>query len=124
MSKRTGKSIVMDPRGWFHRARRLAVTATLAITIAAVAMISLTSLPTWPVIGVAFAAAAMVVNSVASRLTTDRMVCLHCARDLAHESPSAHGVTCPGCGAINQRYIVDPAERGESKTAGDAARRA
>ncbi len=98
-------------RGWFRILRRRAAAWTIAIAAVAVATISVAGLPTWPVIGVAVLAVATAVNTIASRLHTDRLTCLGCGDDLTGQPAGTYGVACPKCGAINQPYITDPAER-------------
>jgi|GEM_PF-3411532 len=93
--------------GWFRGLRRRALTLVAAIVIAAVAAASLTALPTWPVVGVAFLAVATAVNAMASRLQASGMTCLECAADISGQPGGTHGTICHACGAINQPYVVD-----------------
>jgi peptidoglycan/LPS O-acetylase OafA/YrhL len=101
----------MLDRGWFRVIRRRAATWVVAIAAVAVATISIAGLPTWPVMGVAVLAVATAVNTLASRLHADRLLCLGCSKDLTGKPAGTYGVICEHCGAINQPYITDPAER-------------
>jgi hypothetical protein len=98
-------------RGWFRVLRRRAAAWTIAIAALAVATISVAGLPAWPVIGVAVLAVATTVNTIAARLQADRLLCLGCGDDLTGQPAGTYGVVCGKCGAINQPYITDPAER-------------
>ncbi|QOJ01572.1 MAG: hypothetical protein HRU70_14225 [Phycisphaeraceae bacterium] len=98
-------------REWFERVRLRAALWVVGVACAAVAMISLTAVPVWPVVGVAFAVVAVAVNKVAGRLQPDQLRCYGCGKDLSGQVAGAYGVVCDACGKINQRYIVDPAER-------------
>lgn len=93
--------------GWFRGLRRRALTLVATIVIAAVATASLTALPTWPVVGVAFLAMATAVNAMASRLHASGMTCLECSADLSGQPGGTHGTICHACGAIHQPYVVD-----------------
>ncbi|MEK6702770.1 MAG: hypothetical protein AABZ53_10940 [Planctomycetota bacterium] len=102
---------VQIARDWFSRIRRRALVWVVGIAVAAVVAISLTTIPTWPIVGIAVLAAATAVNTIASRLHTDTLTCLRCGEGLAGEKPGTYGVICKSCGSINQWYVVDPAER-------------
>ena len=94
-------------RGWFRKLRRTAVAATIAIAALAVATVSLTSLPTWPIVGVACLAVATAVNTIASRLSPTTMTCFECGSQLDAQKAGTYGVVCGSCGTINQPYVVD-----------------
>ena len=98
-------------RDFLAHIRRRVLIMTVGIAMAAVAMISLTTVPAWPVLGVAVAAVAVAVNSAASRLRTDDPSCLACGGSLKDVSAGTHGAICPDCGSINQPYVTDPDER-------------
>ena len=100
-----------NARDFFARIRRRALIMVVGIAMAAIATISLTTVPAWPVVGVAFAAVAVAMNSVASRLRVDESMCLGCGESLKDVSAGVHGAICPGCGAVNQPYVTDPDER-------------
>jgi hypothetical protein len=84
---------------WLHRIRLRILAYAFGIALAAIAMISLTTLPAWPVIGVAVAAVALTVNRVASRLSDG--ACLGCGHSLTGKSSGGYGIACGECGTIN-----------------------
>ena len=86
-----------NDRGWFGVLRRRAATWVFAIAALAVATISFAGLPTWPVVGFAVLCVATAVNSIASRLQTDRLTCLGCGEDVTREPAGTYGVVCPTC---------------------------
>lgn len=65
----------------------------------AIGVISLTTIPAWPIVGVAVATLAIAVNSVASRLKHD--ACAHCGNSIKGQPLGEHGVLCPHCGQIS-----------------------
>ncbi len=84
-----------------HTIRRRVLAMSLGVSIAAVATISLLSLPVWPVVGVAVATIAWAVNSMTARLNPN--TCWGCGTALAQSAPAGeYGVICHACGAINQ----------------------
>ncbi len=86
---------------WVDRFRLRALAWVVGIALCALATISLTTLPAWPVVGVAIAFAAVAVNTVASRL--DVPSCLACGHRIESEPAGEHGVVCPSCGSVNDR---------------------
>ncbi len=86
---------------WMRRIRMRALALVLGLTLVVIAMLSLTAWPAWPVVGVAVAAAAVVVNSLASKLRLENPVCVHCEQDLSEQIPGVYGVVCPKCGTID-----------------------
>lgn len=85
---------------WMHRLRLKLLAFLAGLVLAGVAVASVTTVPVWGVVGVAMAAAAVVVNSMASRLS--QPTCLGCGVDLSRERSGDYGVVCPGCGTVNQ----------------------
>jgi predicted RNA-binding Zn-ribbon protein involved in translation (DUF1610 family) len=73
---------------------------SLAIVLAAVSVITLSTLPAWPIIGVAVASMVVVINTVANRL--QQPICHACGLSLASAKFGTHGTICPECGAVNQ----------------------
>lgn len=88
----------------------------------AIALIAWTTIPAWPVVGVAFAAAALVVNTAAARLKADRPLCLSCGHDLSGVPTGQYGRMCPSCGGINQPYMVDATVDATVDAAGESPR--
>jgi hypothetical protein len=84
---------------WMHRIRLRALAWMAGIVLAAVAMVSLTAIPAWPVIGMAVAVAALTVNTITSRL--GGAICLGCGKDLTGQPSGGHGVACNDCGTIS-----------------------
>jgi hypothetical protein len=82
-----------------HRIRLRVLAWVCGIALAAFAMISLASLPAWPVIGIAVAAVAFSVNTLTSRL--GGTACMGCGHDLAGAPSGAYGIACGECGSIN-----------------------
>lgn len=66
---------------WMHRLRLKVLAIALGVALTAIALISLTTIPAWPIVGVAFAAAAVVVNQMSSRLSGT--ICHGCGTDIA-----------------------------------------
>ncbi len=92
------KDSVVD---WMHRIRLRAFGLVLGLTLVVIAMLSLTTLPAWPVVGVAVAAAAVAVNTMASKLRLEQPICVHCRRDLSDQTPGVYGIVCPQCGTVD-----------------------
>ncbi len=84
---------------WMHRLRLRVLALLVAATLAAIGIASAVAWPVWPVLGFAAAAAALVVNRMASRL--DESTCLSCGADLTGQPHGQHGVICPACGGIS-----------------------
>lgn len=70
----------------------------VGLALAAIGLASLTTIPAWPVLGVAIAAAAMLVNTAATRLS--EATCLGCGASTAELPKGEHGTICPHCGTI------------------------
>jgi len=92
---------------WMLRIRLRALAYLVAIALFALGVISLTTVPAWPVLGVAFACAVVAVNRIAARL--DVPVCLQCGTSLDDRAPGEHGIACAQCGAVNQPASDDTA---------------
>ncbi len=84
---------------WLRRARMRALAALVGVSIAAFGLIAWAALPVLPVVGVAVATVAVMINSVAARL--DEAICRDCGHDLMGEAVSDYGVACPRCGLLN-----------------------
>jgi|GEM_PF-725383 len=95
-------AIIAEGQLWFRKIRVRVLAVAVGVALTAIALLGLTSLPAWPVIGVAVAAVAVAVNTIGSRLA--HPTCLGCGRDLDGLPAGTYGVACPDCGTINQRY--------------------
>jgi len=78
--------------------RRRVLWVVVGVAGTAVGVISLTTLPAWPIVGVAVAAVVVAVNGITSRLKTP--ICYGCAHDLTGIEAGEHGAICPGCGVV------------------------
>ena len=103
---------------WMQRIRLRVFALVLGLLLATIATLSLTTLPAWPVVGVAVAAAAFAVNTMVAKLRLEQPVCLHCGQDLSQQTAGVYGVVCPTCGTIDASLL---AERDEAKPLGDLA---
>ncbi len=83
---------------WLHKVRLRALALAVGIALCALGAISLTTIPVWPIVGVAVAFVAMGINHIAARL--DQPVCLSCGADLTSQPTGEHGPICPSCGAV------------------------
>ncbi len=92
---------------WMHRLRLKVLAIALGLALTAIALISLTTIPAWPIVGVAFAATAFVVNQMSSRLSG--VVCHGCGSDIQGVPGGQYGVTCPKCGHLTQHLAFGPA---------------
>lgn len=90
---------------WMSTIRRRALWIVVGVAATALGVISMTALPAWPVVGVAVATVAIVLNSLTRSLSIS--TCLNCGGDLASTPSSEHGRICPSCGALNQRLVGD-----------------
>ncbi len=75
----------------------------MCVGLTALGVISITAIPVWPVLGVAVATVALVLNTLTRQVSLT--TCLGCGGSLANAPTGAHGRICPGCGAINERLV-------------------
>lgn len=101
---------------WMHRLRLKVLAYAVGILLTALGLISLTTLPAWPVLGIAVAAVAFTIHAAAGRLTTVAPVCYGCGQTLAGTPEGEHGTICPHCGAVNQRLAADQPRDGDQLT--------
>lgn len=92
---------------WMRKLRLRVLAFLTGVGLAALAIVSFTSIPAWPIVGVAVACAAVAINSIASRL--DQPICYSCGGDISKEPIGVHGRICRSCGAINEARERDPA---------------
>ncbi len=96
---------------WMHKVRLRVLGLLLGLALAAIATISLTTVPAWPVIGVAFATLALAVNKMTTRL--NQPTCWGCGSDLANAQEGIYGVECPQCGTLTPRGADLAWDRGD-----------
>jgi hypothetical protein len=89
---------------WMYKIRLRVLGLLVGLMLAAVATISLTTIPAWPVIGVAVATLALAVNKMTTRL--GQPTCWGCGSDLAQAEAGQYGVECPSCGSLTPRGSV------------------
>jgi hypothetical protein len=91
---------------WMHKVRRRVLWIAVGVGLTTLGVLSVTTIPAWPIVGVAVATLALVVNTVASRLS--QPTCLGCGQNLTGQPRGEHGAICPSCGSINQWVETDP----------------
>lgn len=84
---------------WIHTTRLKVLACVVGLALAGLGIVSLTAIPAWPIVGAVVAAAAVVINSAAHRLSGP--TCLGCGGDLSRLPDGEHGVVCPGCGILS-----------------------
>jgi hypothetical protein len=97
----------LPPLNWLQRIRLRLLAVMLGLFLAALATLSLTTLPAWPVVGVAFAVAVAVINTAGQRFSLDQQICLTCGVDVSKQPSGPHGVICPKCGGLSQSLPTD-----------------
>lgn len=94
---------------WMSRIRLRVLAFMVGLAFTAIGILSLTTLPAWPVVGVAVAAAAMAVNTMTSKLKVP--ICHGCGKPLGDTPGGQYGVVCPKCGFLTQtgqpRLVMD-----------------
>jgi hypothetical protein len=85
---------------WLHTIRRRVLWIVVGVGLTTLGVISVTTIPAWPVVGIAVATLAIVVNSMASRLSEP--ICLGCGLDIKDQPRGEHGTICPHCGSIQE----------------------
>jgi hypothetical protein len=91
---------------WLHTIRRRVLWIAVGVGVTTLGVISMTTIPAWPVVGIAVATLAIVVNSMASRLSDP--ICLGCGVDLKGQPRGEHGTICPHCGSIQEWVGMRP----------------
>lgn len=86
---------------WMHKIRLRVLALLVCVILGVIGVVSWAAVPVWPVIGVAFATVALVVNTVASRLS--HPVCWGCGQDIAQIPSGEYGVICPHCGTLTEK---------------------
>jgi hypothetical protein len=106
------------PLNWLDQMRRRALWAVVVVLLTAIGVIAWTTLPAWPVIGVALATTAFVLSTITKDLSQDR--CLGCGSFIAQLPAGVHGRACPTCGTINERLAL-PTSGGPAATPKNAS---
>lgn len=75
----------------------------MCVGVTALGVISITTIPAWPVWGVAVATVALVLNTLTREVS--QTTCLGCGASLETAPTGAHGRICPECGSINERLV-------------------
>jgi hypothetical protein len=90
---------------WLHKIRRRVLWIAVGVGLTTLGVISVTTIPAWPVVGLAVATLALVVNQMAAKLSSP--TCLGCGNDLKGQPRGEHGTICPHCGSIQEWMGVD-----------------
>jgi predicted RNA-binding Zn-ribbon protein involved in translation (DUF1610 family) len=90
----------MSSMTWMHKVRLRVLALLVATTVAAISLVSFAALPVWPVIGVAVATIALVVNTMTAKM--NQPVCWGCGKSIANQPSGGYGVICPSCGSLSQ----------------------
>ena len=85
---------------WMSKIRLRVLAFMLGLVFTAIGIVSLTTIPAWPIVGVAVAAAAVAVNSMTSKLKVP--ICHGCGKPLGNAPSGQYGVICPSCGFLTQ----------------------
>ena len=86
---------------WMHKIRLRVLALLVCVVLAVIGIVSWAALPVWPVVGVAFATVAIVVNGMTSRLS--QAVCWGCGEDISKIPSGEYGVICPHCGTLTEK---------------------
>ncbi len=78
---------------WLSKIRLRVLAYLTGLTLAALGVLAITTIPAWGVWGMA-----MVVNRTAGRLSEP--TCYGCGRSTENLPDGEHGVACPDCGTI------------------------
>jgi hypothetical protein len=102
---------------WMHKIRLRVLGLLLGLVLAAIAAVSFTTWPAWPVIGVAVATLAIAVNKMTTRLA--QPVCWGCGTDISRATPGQYGVECPSCGSLTPQGVNLSWKRSPSEPTAD-----
>lgn len=84
---------------WLGKIRLRVFAYLVGLGLAVIGVLSFTALPALPIVGVAIAAAAVLVNHAATRLSSS--TCLGCGESIARLPSGEHGTICPTCGTLS-----------------------
>ncbi|MDX2131033.1 MAG: hypothetical protein SFY69_03140 [Planctomycetota bacterium] len=90
---------------WMHRVRRRALWIVVGVGVTALGVIAMSTIPVWPVLGVAVATLAIALGSITRSVSPN--TCLGCGHNLAGTPAGEHGRICPTCGSLNERLVGD-----------------
>lgn len=82
-----------------HKTRLRVMAMLVAVGLAAFAVIGWTTVPAWPIVGVAVAVSVAAMNTMTKRLQAP--ICLVCGTSLSEAPAGIYGRVCPDCGAIS-----------------------
>jgi hypothetical protein len=83
---------------FLHQIRRKVLWVVVGVGVTTLAILSWTALPALPIVGVAVATIALVINTMTARLR--QPICHGCGVSIAGLPHGEHGVICPDCGHI------------------------
>jgi hypothetical protein len=89
---------------WMHQVRRRILWIAVGVGLTTLGVVSVTTMPAWPLVGVAVATLAIAINHLAGRLSEP--TCYGCGENLAGQPRGERGTICPHCGSINQ-WVAD-----------------
>lgn len=85
---------------WLGKIRLRVLAYVLGIALAVLGVVSLTTIPAWPIVGAAVAVVAMVIHRAGAGLASAS--CLGCGQSLSQQPEGEHGIICPECGTITR----------------------
>ncbi len=85
---------------WIHKVWLRVIALLFAASLLVLGVVSVTTAPVWPILGVAVATVAVMWTNITSRL--DRATCLHCGHDIESQPGSQYGIICDKCGGLSE----------------------
>jgi hypothetical protein len=83
---------------FLHSMRRRVMWIVVGVGLTTLGVISMTTLPAWPIVGAAVATIALVLGGMTRSLKGE--VCLGCGNSISGLPHGDYGVICPGCGHV------------------------
>jgi hypothetical protein len=99
---------------FLHSMRRRVMWIVVGVGLTTLGVISMTTLPAWPIVGAAVATIALVLNGMTRSLRGE--VCLGCGTSIAGLPHGDYGVICPGCGHVTSSMHLAENHTGPSPT--------
>jgi hypothetical protein len=96
---RDGGSIRELKVTFLHSMRRRVLWIVVGVGLTTLGVVSMTTLPAWPIVGAAVATIALVLNGMTRSLRGQ--VCLGCGQSILDLPHGDYGVICPGCGHVS-----------------------